>query len=100
MVRRAACLLLCAISLLGEQPLANRYIIEFSKTDTKTLARHQKKVRQEIEKGGGKVLSTTEKLLVTFLVEMDAKAAEKIKGMPGVLRVVADKSVQARPSAK
>ena len=79
-------------------PPTERFIVEFSKSEPQILAARQQKVRSKVEKAGGRIISSTDRLIVTLTVEVDAKTAAKIKAMAGVVRVDPEKTFKALPA--
>ena len=82
---------------LAAKNVPNRYIVQFTddaKTDPKTLAAAQENVRKYIEKHHGRIITTMDKIMKAFSVEMDAKTADAIRKMPGVSVVRPDRVIK------
>ena len=72
-----------------------RYIVQFK--DSPQTADHQKSVQQQIESHGGRVVTTLTNVMKALVVEADEKTIAKVKKMPGVASVKADRVIKHTP---
>ncbi len=94
-------LALAAAAGAGEGPRATvtgRYIIKLK--PSAGVADVQQRVQGEIEKRGGRVVETLSGVMKALIVDSDEKTIARIRRMPGVEMVKADRKVPVKPLPK
>ena len=103
MIRLTSVLAMVSVLALAQSSqrrdtIPGRYIVQFR--DSPQVADQEKAVQREIESHRGRVVETLSTVMKGLIVEADEKTSARVKKMPGVTLVKADRNIKLKPPPK